>query len=618
MALGDWSVRRLFGDPTPEQLDPAMLAFRMSEKVRPRGCRRTGRWSSCGAGGPIPGSGCCWRPRARPRAASTRATRSTWWSPGTPLSCSDGSSGGAGSPMRSPPAGSRSRVRGRSRRVPGLVRSRDAVARDHRPAGGPVRFRDWCRPVRPLDRGGMRSTHPDRGGVPARRLHGRGGQHEGQRRAPTLAQALAADETTLQWIVESYVLAFAALLLLGGAAADRFGPEATMRAGLSGSRRARSSRRRRRRRVCWSTARVLTGLAAALVMPATLAAVAAWGAGDRSRAVGGWTGVVALGRRVRAGRRRGAAGGCGVAEPVLAERAARARRRGGTAAQGAPRYPPSPGSMCGQRHACGVLFGVVAAATEAPRHPWLVVPASPARCSAQRLLHAISGAAIRCCRWTCSGRESLRVSAGALSAMFAAIFGIAFLLPQYLQLVRGVGPLGTGLYVLAYAFALVVASLAAGAVPAAAPAPAGDGRAARRGCGPRTDGGGPGPVDVGMGAHRRARNGRDRHRARSDPADRVAAPRAGPRTGLGSALNDAVREVGGVVGVAVLGSHDRRGCGTGGHRFDPARRRARCVRRGRGAVAIAATVTARSAIGDGAIGDGDVAEQVDQDAAAVH
>jgi hypothetical protein len=34
VAPGDWVVRRLFGDPTPEQLDPAMLAFRMSEKVR--------------------------------------------------------------------------------------------------------------------------------------------------------------------------------------------------------------------------------------------------------------------------------------------------------------------------------------------------------------------------------------------------------------------------------------------------------------------------------------------------------------------------------------------------------------------------------------------------------
>jgi DNA-binding HxlR family transcriptional regulator len=35
MTLGDWSVRWLFRDPTPEQLDPAMVAFRMSEKVRP-------------------------------------------------------------------------------------------------------------------------------------------------------------------------------------------------------------------------------------------------------------------------------------------------------------------------------------------------------------------------------------------------------------------------------------------------------------------------------------------------------------------------------------------------------------------------------------------------------
>jgi MFS family permease len=68
---------------------------------------------------------------------------------------------------------------------------------------------------------------------------------------PTLAQALAADETTLQWIVESYVLAFAALLLLGGAAADRFGPSRRCAQACSGSRRARSSRRRPRRRVCW-------------------------------------------------------------------------------------------------------------------------------------------------------------------------------------------------------------------------------------------------------------------------------------------------------------------------------------------------------------------------------
>lgn len=33
IALGEWSVRWLFGDPSPQQLDPGMLAFRMAEKV---------------------------------------------------------------------------------------------------------------------------------------------------------------------------------------------------------------------------------------------------------------------------------------------------------------------------------------------------------------------------------------------------------------------------------------------------------------------------------------------------------------------------------------------------------------------------------------------------------
>lgn len=33
IALGEWSVRWLFGDPSPQQLDPGMLAFRMAEKL---------------------------------------------------------------------------------------------------------------------------------------------------------------------------------------------------------------------------------------------------------------------------------------------------------------------------------------------------------------------------------------------------------------------------------------------------------------------------------------------------------------------------------------------------------------------------------------------------------
>src|SRR5690349_20680853 len=103
--------------------------------------------------------------------------------------------------------------------VPELVRSRDAVARHHRAAGGPVRFRDWCRPWRRLDRGGMRRTVRTVAASLVAVFTVVVDNTKVNVALPTLARALAVDETTLQWVVESYVLAFAALLLLGGAVA---------------------------------------------------------------------------------------------------------------------------------------------------------------------------------------------------------------------------------------------------------------------------------------------------------------------------------------------------------------------------------------------------------------
>jgi MFS transporter, DHA2 family, multidrug resistance protein len=200
----------------------------------------------------------------------------------------------------------------------------------------------------------------------------------------------------------------------------------------------------------------------------------------------------------------------------------------------------------------GVLLGVVAAVTEAPRHAWLVVPAVAVAllCAAAYARHQRSGEPalpLALFRTT-----ALRVSVGALSAMFGAIFGMCFLLPQYLQIVRGVGPLGAGLFVLAYAFALVAGSVVAGSVGrrralvtggmlAAAAVHA----AAAWGLGQATAGwvlaAGLGVVGVGIGLAQ-------------TPLTEMLLGATGARTGLGSALNDAVREVGGVVGVAVLGS----------------------------------------------------------------
>jgi len=371
---------------------------------------------------------------------------------------------------------------------------------------------------------------------------------------PTLASAFSVDETTLQWIVESYVLAFAALLLLGGAVADRFGPTPTMRAGLLAFAAGSAVAAAAPSAGVLVAGRVLTGLAAALVMPATLAAVLASAPDDRSRGVAGWTGVVALGVAVGP-----LVGGALLVVATwqalfwlnvpLAVGAAVALSR-----TPRPAAPTTRFDVRGCVLLAGVMLGLVAAVTEAPRHAWLVVPAGAgaALCAVAYARHQRRGEPVLPLALFRSPR--LRVAIGALSAMFGAIFGVAFLLPQYLQVVRGVGPFGTGLYVLAYALALVGSSLAAGAVArrhrrllvtsgllAAAAVHA----LAAYGLGPATSAlalaAGLAVVGVGIGFAQ-------------TPLTELLLQSVGPRTGLGSALNDAVREVGGVVGVAVLGS----------------------------------------------------------------
>jgi MFS family permease len=429
---------------------------------------------------------------------------------------------------------------------------------------------------------------------------------------PTLARALAVDETTLQWVVESYVLAFAALLLLGGAVADRFGPRVTMRVGLIAFAGGSVVAAVAPSAGVLIAARVLTGLAAALVMPATMAAVVAT-APDRSRAVAGWTGVVALG--VAVGPVVGGALLVAAAWPSLfwlnvplALGAAVALPRGVHPVSVVNRL-----DVRGSALLSGVLVGVVAAVTEAPRHAWLVAPlaAGALLCVGGYVRHERRGDPVLPLGLFRS--ESLRASAGPLAVMFAAIFGIAFLLPQYLQLVRGVGPLGTGLFVLAYASALVMAALTAGAlrrrhrrrvVTIGLFVAAGVHALAALGLGPATPGWalavGLAAVGVGIGLAQ-------------TPLTELLLHAVGPRTGLGSALNDAVREVGGVAGVAVLGSLAVAVAG-------PAASDAALLDGVRVAFAAAAVLLAFSAAvtARSAIGDGDVAEQVDQDAAAVH
>lgn len=109
---------------------------------------------------------------------------------------------------------------------------------------------------------------------------------------PSIARDTHASLTELSWIIDAYALTFAALLLPAGALGDRFGRRRVLVAGLvvfgTGSAAAMSVDS-----AGWLIAvRALLGLGAALVMPATLSTITAtFPASERPRAVGTWAGV---------------------------------------------------------------------------------------------------------------------------------------------------------------------------------------------------------------------------------------------------------------------------------------------------------------------------------------
>ncbi|MFI6565892.1 MFS transporter [Streptomyces sp. NPDC050534] len=114
---------------------------------------------------------------------------------------------------------------------------------------------------------------------------------------PTLVKELGATTTQLQWIVDAYALAFAGLMLVAGSSADRFGRRRVFTAGLAlfGATSA------------WAAysgsvgmliaARTGMGVGAAMMMPATLSIITDVfrDPGERRRAIGVWAATSGLG-----------------------------------------------------------------------------------------------------------------------------------------------------------------------------------------------------------------------------------------------------------------------------------------------------------------------------------
>jgi EmrB/QacA subfamily drug resistance transporter len=109
---------------------------------------------------------------------------------------------------------------------------------------------------------------------------------------PSIARDTHASQTQLSWVIDMYALVFAALLLLGGAIGDRYGRRRALLAGLAifgaGSLAAMTVSD-----PGWLIAmRGVLGVGAALVMPATLSTITStFPPAERAKAVGAWAGV---------------------------------------------------------------------------------------------------------------------------------------------------------------------------------------------------------------------------------------------------------------------------------------------------------------------------------------
>ena len=113
---------------------------------------------------------------------------------------------------------------------------------------------------------------------------------------PNISTQLSATTSQLQWVVDSYILVLAGLLLLGGTVGDRFGRRRWMSVGLlffgAGSVLGGLSNSIE----TLIAARAVQGLGAALVLPATLSIVTnVFQRDERAKAIAIWTAVGGLG-----------------------------------------------------------------------------------------------------------------------------------------------------------------------------------------------------------------------------------------------------------------------------------------------------------------------------------
>jgi EmrB/QacA subfamily drug resistance transporter len=295
---------------------------------------------------------------------------------------------------------------------------------------------------------------------------------------PTLVRDMHATSTQLQWVVDSYALVFGCLLLSAGSVADRVGRKVTLLAGLiafaSGSAWAAFS---------GSTgmliaARASMGVGAALIMPSTLAILTSMFTEHKERqlAIGLWSGTSGLG--IGLGPIVGgvllahywwgsvflinvplAAVGLAFALPLV---------------PGSKNPAAKPADPVGAALSMAGLALLLWALIEAPGHGWSSALVLGTGTGGLAVLALFGG-----WEWTCSHpmldlrffqRRRFTVAISAVGLVMFGLLGSLFLLTQFLQFQLGYTPLQAGVRVLPMAGGIaIVAPLSTAAVRVAGP-----------------------------------------------------------------------------------------------------------------------------------------------------
>jgi MFS transporter, DHA2 family, methylenomycin A resistance protein len=381
---------------------------------------------------------------------------------------------------------------------------------------------------------------------------------------PPLARDLGASATQQQWIVDAYVLVFAALLVAGGVLGDRYGRRRALTGGLvlfaGGSLACALSPDPG----VLIAARVVQGLAPALVLPASLAIVAANHADplERSRAIGIWgagSGFgVAMGPLL-GGLVVAALGWRWVfalsAPAALALAAAAVRFVPADRPSGARRPFDALGAVLITAGIAGIVFGII----EGRERGWTSPAVIAAFAAGAALLAGFAAVERRhpapLVDLALLGRRRFAAAnVGGATVMFATL-GTTVYLSAFLQGVRDLTPLEAGLALVPLGGAVAaLASVAGRSTARVAPRTLMTGGMLCSALGALLLGrihAGDGAADVlpallliGAGAGIALP-------AMTFPAI-SAAP--GPQTGMASAVHNASRQLGATLGVAVLGS----------------------------------------------------------------